>query len=450
VLTPAVCLSSAGCAKPSPSGEWSDGHSAALLDALSSLAVIGGIPVSTEHKAHWLAALSGLRVVRESLLSVPRVAQQLCNACQPGYAPDSTCRACLHSFLVARSEAWVEQCRAVLREGSKGSSPQGTAQGGWKLPGRSSGSASPGGEGGSTPRKTNGGLASEASLSRLATPRSQPAAPPSPRPQAPPALVLPSKAGPRARPRAASDSAALPQAPGSGDGADTQGGATQARAALAAEVERRAKATAELQAERQRSQALGVEMAKAIKRAADLETELKLQRTRASAAAEWAEREKQRLVAATAAAAPVPAPAVAEPAAPAAAPSDLVADLRLSAEAAWQRADALADELQSTADELQAVQAELLAERSARRGEPGHPAVAHEVEVTPPASPVHADGSEPARAELAVAATAATSAGVPVVVTAVTAVVAGALGALLGAAMRTPEPKVAPKQGNKR
>ena len=192
-------------------------------------------------------------------------------------------------------------------------------------------------------------------------------------------------------------------------------------------------------------------MAKAIKRAADLETELKLQRTRASAAAEWAEREKQRLVAATAAAAAMTAPAAAEePAAPVAAPSDLVADLRLSAEAAWQRADALADELQSTADELQAVQAELLAERSARCGGQGYLAVAQDIEVTPPASPVRANVSMAASAELPEAPVAASAAsggaGVPVVVTALAAVVAGALGALLGAAMRAPEPKVAPKQ----
>ena len=452
-------LPSTGCSKPAPGEKrgWTGEHSAALLDALSSLAVISGIPVSTEakHKAHWLAALSGLRVVRESLLSVPRCTQ-LCNSCQPGYAPDSTCRACLHFFLVARSEAWVEQCRAVLRDGS--ASPQSPAQGGWKLPGRSPASTASDAGGGSTPRKSSsGGLASEASLSRLTSPRSVAAAKPlSPRPQAPPALVLPAgKAGPR--PRAASDSAALVSPTGrAGGSTETQG----ARSVLAAEVERRVKATAELQAEKQRNQALATEIAKAAKRAAELETELKQQRTRAAAAAEWAEREKQRLVAATAAAAavpvaahPPPAPVTlsAPPAAPDAAPSDLVTDLRLSAEAAWQRADALADELQTTADELQAVQAELAAERSARGGETVRLAVAHEAEVTPPPSPVHAGGSEPVHAALPeVMLPSAAPAGVPVAVAAITAAVAGALGALLGAAMHgRPEPKAAPKQGTK-
>ena len=438
-------LPSTGCSKPAPGEKrgWTSVHSAALLDALSSLAVISGIPVSTEakHKAHWLAALSGLRVVRESLLSVPRCTQ-LCNSCQPGYAPDSTCRACLHLFLLARSEAWVEQCRAVLRDGS--ASPQSPAQGGWKLPGRSPASTASDAGGGSTPRKSSsGGLASEASLSRLTSPRSVAAAKPlSPRPQAPSALVLPAgKAGPR--PRAASDSAALVSPTSrAGGSAETQG----ARSALAAEVERRVKATAELQVEKQRNQALATEIAKAAKRAAELETEL--------------EREKQRLVAATAAAAavpvaahPPPAPVTlpAPPAAPNAAPSDLVTDLRLSAEAAWQRADALADELQTTADELQAVQAELAAERSARGGETVRLAVAHEAEVTPPPSPVHAGGSEPVHAAFPeVMLPSAAPAGVPVAVAAITAAVAGALGALLGAAMHgRPEPKAASKQGKK-
>ena len=76
------------------SSRWPAERSAALLDALSSLAVIGGLPISHEpkHKGQWVAALSGLRVVRESLVGAGGAPAPLCDSCKPGYAPDSTCR----------------------------------------------------------------------------------------------------------------------------------------------------------------------------------------------------------------------------------------------------------------------------------------------------------------------------------------------------------------------
>ena len=71
---------------------WGEKQDDALLSALSSLAVLGGLPADTQHTDQWQSALSGLRVVREALATGGKAERQPGHACEPGYAPSTCCK----------------------------------------------------------------------------------------------------------------------------------------------------------------------------------------------------------------------------------------------------------------------------------------------------------------------------------------------------------------------
>ena len=73
-------------------GPWGEKQDDALLSALSSLAVMGGLPADAKHTDQWLSALSGLRVVREALAAGGKADRQPEHACEPGYAPSTCCK----------------------------------------------------------------------------------------------------------------------------------------------------------------------------------------------------------------------------------------------------------------------------------------------------------------------------------------------------------------------
>ena len=456
---------------------WGEKQDDALLSALSSLAVLGGLPADTQHTDQWQSALSGLRVVREALATGGKAERQPGHACEPGYAPSTCCKKvrsgqgkhqrawarqlvwekagrkrphcqggnaltpfpaqCLFVWLSSNVERWLKASQEVLR------SVLDTEAAAWRLPGKRSPSGSSAAVSESpSPRlsRSSSGLFSEASASRLSRP-SRPVPPPSPR-TAPAKPTTP-------RPRAASSPASSLAAPFSGGCAECRWSADEAEALRSALLE----CEAALESERLRASAALGDAAEA---QAALQLQMKrseeaLSQTAAALAARAAEEKRsasaleasrkasrradelaQQLAAALSACKEAPAPAQAtqgDPPVPVVG-ADVIANLRASTEAAWLRADALADELQTAAETLEVAQAQL----AAMAGAPGEGCDAMAVP-TPPAVPTPLAQSDGLRTPVVLAVTVANTApsGVNPLHAAIGALLFGVLGASAGA-----------------
>ncbi len=100
---------------------WEAEHAAALVDALSALAVLGGLPLGHEprHLEQWQTIISGLRVVRETLAQ-RAVLKDTNHACEPGYTPGSCCKKVSRTLLSRTLQPRRRRVRASARAATAG------------------------------------------------------------------------------------------------------------------------------------------------------------------------------------------------------------------------------------------------------------------------------------------------------------------------------------------